>query len=106
MHAAPSVTYPVGRSAFAGMLLAMLAVAGLVAVAAFTWQPLDFGWRHAAAWAVLVAAVGLAAMAWLRSARGVLAYAELVECPPVRKRKRMQARKSVRIAPRRTGDSV
>ena len=74
MHAAPSVTYPVGRSAFAGALLAVVAATGLAAVVAFTWQPVGFGWRHAAAWAALAVAAGLAGRAWLRSARGVLAW--------------------------------
>jgi hypothetical protein len=72
MHAAPSVSYPVGRSAFAGALLALLAAAGLGAVLAFTLQSRADGWRHAAAWIALAAGVLLAGATWLRSARGVL----------------------------------
>lgn len=72
MHAAPSVSYPVGRSAFAGALLALLSAVGLAAVLAFTLQSAGFGWRQAAAWAALAVAGLLAAAAWLRSARGML----------------------------------
>ena len=74
MHAAPSVTYPVGRSAFAGLLLACVAAAGLAAVLAFTLQSDGFGWRQAAAWAAWAAAVLPAATAWLRSAHGALRW--------------------------------
>ncbi|MCE3271092.1 MAG: hypothetical protein K0S57_1489 [Ramlibacter sp.] len=72
MHAAPSVSYPVGRSAFAAALLALLTAAGLAAVLAFTLQSTVFGWRQAVAWAAFAVAGLLAAAAWLRSARGVL----------------------------------
>jgi hypothetical protein len=72
MHAAPSVSYPVGRSASAAVLLALLSTLGLAAVLAFTLQSAALGWRHGAAWAALVAAGVLAGAGWLRSASGVL----------------------------------
>lgn len=72
MHAAPSVSYPVGRSAFAAMLLVLLAAVGLAAVLAFTLQSAALGWRQAAGWTALVAASLFAGMAWRRSASGVL----------------------------------
>jgi hypothetical protein len=74
MHAAPSVSYPVGRSAFAGVLLVLLAGAGCAAVLAFTLQSASFGWRQAAGWAAMAAASLWAAWAWLRSARGTLRW--------------------------------
>ena len=72
MHAAPSVSYPVGRSAFAAGLAGAVAAIGLAAVLAFTLQSATFGWRHAAAWAALGAAGLCAALGWWRSATGVL----------------------------------
>ncbi|MEJ5991022.1 hypothetical protein WG902_13560 [Ramlibacter sp. PS3R-8] len=72
MHAAPSVSYPVGRSAFAGVLLGLPGAAGLAAAIAFTLQSDGFGWRQAAAWVALAVAGLLAGTAWARSARGVL----------------------------------
>jgi toxin CptA len=74
MHAAPSVTYPVARSAFAGALLALLVAAGLASAVAFTMQSGAFGWRQAAALATVVAGGLLAALAWLHSARGLLQW--------------------------------
>lgn len=74
MHAAPSVTYPVGRSRFAAALSLVLWGAGLLAVAWWTWQAQAAGWRHALAFAA-VAACGLAATwAWRRSPVGYLRW--------------------------------
>jgi toxin CptA len=78
MHAAPSVTYPVGRSRLAGQLYAVLGLAGLAAAAAFTVQSAAFGWRQVAALAAVAACGALAARGWRRSARGVLQWNGLV----------------------------
>jgi toxin CptA len=74
MHAAPSVSFPVGRSAFAGVALAALWAAGLLAVAAWCLQVDGPGWRQAAVLAVLVAAGLLAGAAWRRSPVGELRW--------------------------------
>jgi hypothetical protein len=74
MHAAPSVTYPVGRSAFAGAAALVAALAGFAATLAWTLQSPAPGWRHALAFACLLATAGAAAAAWLRSPRGRLHY--------------------------------
>jgi hypothetical protein len=74
MHAAPSVSYPVGRSAFAGALVALLLAGALAAVLAFTAQPGASGWRQAVAWAALAGCGLVAALAWLHSARGLLQW--------------------------------
>jgi len=72
MHAAPSVSYPVGRSAFAGRLLALLCVLALAAAAAWTVEAAVFGWRQALAWAAALFCGGLALRGWWRSPAGVL----------------------------------
>ena len=74
MHAAPSVSYPVGRAPFAGALLVVLLSAGLAAVLAFSLQSDAVGWRQLAAWVALAASGLLAALAWLHSARGLLQW--------------------------------
>jgi hypothetical protein len=72
MHAAPSVSFPVGRSRFAAVLLAGLWLAGLAAAAAWWAQAAAPGWRQALALAA-VAACGVAALAgWLQSATGTV----------------------------------
>src|SRR3954466_15201289 len=73
MHGPPSVTYPVGRSTFAGRLGALLVLAGLAACAAWTWQASP-GWRQLAALATLLAAAGFAFHGWWRSPTGVLRW--------------------------------
>ena len=73
MHSAPSVSYPVGRSAFAGRLLAGLGLLGLLAAAAWTLQS-GFGWRQLAAFLAVLASGTLAGDGWRRSARGVLSW--------------------------------
>jgi toxin CptA len=75
MHAAPSVSYPVGRSAFAGALYLLLAGAGLAAACAWTWQSHAPGWRQALGFALVLAASAVAAAHWLRSPRGRLHWA-------------------------------
>ncbi|MBI2770071.1 MAG: hypothetical protein HYX47_10640 [Burkholderiales bacterium] len=74
MHSAPSVTYPVGRSRFMGLLAAGLWLGGAVA-AGWWWAQSDAaGWRHGIALAVLAAAGAHAALAWWRSPQGDLAW--------------------------------
>lgn len=74
MHAAPSVSYPVGRSAFALACLALPWLGGLAAVTAWSMQSPAPDGRQGLAW-LAVAACGLAAAwAWLRSPRGTLAW--------------------------------
>jgi len=72
MHAAPSVSYPVGRSVFAGALVLALALAGLAAALAWTLQTHAPGWRHVLAFACVVGAGAFAAVAWRRSPAGRL----------------------------------
>jgi hypothetical protein len=74
MHAAPSVSYPVGRGAFAGWLLAALGLLGLAAASAWSLQSDAFGWRQALAFAAVIACGCFAAAGWLRSPQGVLRW--------------------------------
>jgi hypothetical protein len=74
MHAAPSVSYPVGRSAFAGWAFAVAGLAGLLAAAAWAWQSPVFGWRHALAFLAVVVCGSFALRSWLASAVGVLRW--------------------------------
>jgi hypothetical protein len=71
MHAAPSVSYPVGRSAFAARLYAANAAAGLLACAAWALSS-PFGWRQAAALGAVLAAAALALHGWRSSPTGTL----------------------------------
>jgi hypothetical protein len=73
MHSAPSVSYPVGRSAFAGGVSAALALLGLLVAAGWTMQS-GFGWRQGAAFVAVLACAGLAWHGWLRSPQGVLRW--------------------------------
>jgi toxin CptA len=73
MHSAPSVSYPVGRSAFAGWLYAALALLG--ALAFLTWVlASSFGWRQVMALVAVLASAGLALQGWRRSPVGVLLW--------------------------------
>jgi hypothetical protein len=72
MHAAPSVSYPVGRSALAGLLHAGVFALALAAVAAWILQADALAWRHAIALAVLSGCGLFAGLAWLRSPTGML----------------------------------
>jgi len=74
MHSAPSVTYPVGRSRFAGALSAAAWCGGLLAATAWTWQSQAAGWRHALAFAAVAAGGLIATWAWRRSAQGFLRW--------------------------------
>ncbi len=74
MHAAPSVSYPVGRCGFAALLLALLVLLALAAAVAWTLQSSAFGWRQALAFGAVLASGGFAGVGWLRSATGVLRW--------------------------------
>jgi toxin CptA len=74
MHAAPSVSYPVGRSAFAAGLYALAALAGLAVASAWSVQSGTFGWRQALAFGAVATCGLLALAAWQRSPAGVLRW--------------------------------
>ena len=74
MHAAPSVTYPVGRSRFAGVLLALLWLAGLAGAVAFWLQSAAPGWRQGLAVAAVAAGGAFALAGWLRASSGSIAW--------------------------------
>ena len=74
MHAAPSVSYPVGRSAFVGALHAGVFLLAVAAIAAWTLQPGAFQWRHGLAWVTVVTCGAWALAAWLRSPAGTLRW--------------------------------
>lgn len=73
MHAAPSVTYPVGRSAFAGRACVALLAIALAACAAWSVQA-PWGWRQALGFAAVLACGAVALHGWWRSATGVLLW--------------------------------
>ena len=72
MHAAPSVTYPVGRSLFAGGCYAVAALAGLGVTVAWILQADTPGWRHALGLAAVFACGAFALASWWRSSKGWL----------------------------------
>jgi len=74
MHAAPSVTYPVGRSLFAGGLYGLAAAAGVAVAVVWSAQADAPGWRQALALASVLACGGFALRAWWRSPSGVLRW--------------------------------
>ncbi len=74
MHAAPSVSYPVGRSAFAGRLYALAALASLATAIAWCLQSAAFDWRHALTLATVLVAGALAWRGWMASPAGVLRW--------------------------------
>ena len=72
MHSAPAVTYPVGRSLFAGAVLLAIWLTAAAAIA-FWWVEAS-GWRPAAAALVWLASGVWAAGQWWRSATGAVAW--------------------------------
>jgi len=72
MHSAPSVTYPVGRSPFAGLLLLAIWLAAAAAIG-FWWAG-TAGWRPLAAALAWLASGVWAAAQWWRSATGNVAW--------------------------------
>ena len=73
MHSAPSVSYPVGRSAFVAWLYAALALVALLAFLAWVVQS-SIGWRQWTTFAALLACGGFAALDWRSSPTGVLRW--------------------------------
>ncbi|MBA2964169.1 MULTISPECIES: hypothetical protein [Ramlibacter] len=73
MHHAPSVSYPVGRSAWAGAILAATWLAGALACAAWlaTGAP---AWAPLAVAAVLLGTASVAARSWWQQPAGLLAW--------------------------------
>lgn len=74
MHDAPSVSYPVGRSRWAGALAAAMWLAGLAGTLLWSAQPQVAFWRLALAWTAVAAAGVIALRTWWRAPRGVLAW--------------------------------
>jgi toxin CptA len=72
MHNAPSVTYPVGRSLFAGVLQLCFILACVVVSAGWSASIQAPGWRIPLQWAGLALAGMLVASRWWRSPRGDL----------------------------------
>ena len=72
MDSAPSVSYPVGRPLFAGLLAAGLWLAGVAVSLLWTFEADVPGWRHGAT-ALAVAACGAyALLSWRRLPTGVV----------------------------------
>ena len=74
MHNAPSVSYPVGRPRFAGLLAACLWLAGAAVALLWLHQADATGWRQAVMAAALLAIGGWALLSWLRSPQGELQW--------------------------------
>ena len=74
MHAAPSVTHPVGRSRVAGAAALALWLLAFAGVAVWAWQVPASAWRMLGATSVLAAAGAIAARAWSMSPQGSLAW--------------------------------
>ena len=74
MHSAPAVSYPVGRSRFQGWLLLGLGLGASVTGAFWLGQVDTAGWRQGLFAGVLLGTCGAAALAWRRSARGILRW--------------------------------
>ncbi len=74
MHDAPSVSYPVGRSVWAGAMAAALWLAGLAGVLLWSAQPQVAPWRLALAWTAVAAAAVVVLRTWWRPPRGTLAW--------------------------------
>jgi hypothetical protein len=73
MHAPPSVSYPVGRSAFAGRCLAAVALAALAATLAWGFLA-PWGWRQPLGLTALLASGAVAWHSWRRSSAGALSW--------------------------------
>lgn len=74
MHNAPSVTYPVGRSAWAGALLLALWLGGLLATAAWAWAVPVPGWQQGLALGMAMCLGAWAGWHWWHSPRGELSW--------------------------------
>ena len=74
MYSAPSVSYPVGRSRFAGLLALVAWLSGCGTIALWWDQTHEPGWRQGMALVVLAGVGGYAVWTWLRSPEGRLAW--------------------------------
>ena len=74
MHSAPAVSYPVGRSRFHGLLVAMMAAVGAIFLMLWVFRAGALQTRHLAAIMLWSSGVGLAAWHWLRTPTGSLAW--------------------------------
>ena len=74
MHSAPAVSYPVGRSRLHGWLVLSLGLGASLTGAWWLGQIDAVGWRHWVFVGVLLGTCGAAAVAWRRSAQGVLRW--------------------------------
>ena len=74
MHSAPAVSYPVGRSRLHGWLVLGLGLGACLTGVLWLRQIDAVGWRQWLFAAVLLGASGTTAMAWRRSAQGILRW--------------------------------
>jgi toxin CptA len=74
MHSAPSVSYPVGRSRFAGALLLGIWVLGLGTCIAWRLGSPASGWRPAVAAIILATMGAVAARCWWHTPAGMLTW--------------------------------
>ena len=74
MHSAPSVHYPVGRSAFWGLVLCAIWASGALLVSVWCYTNGSIGWRQWLGLFALVGAGGVAAAGWWRTPVGTLGW--------------------------------
>jgi hypothetical protein len=74
MHGAPAVSYPVGRSRLAGLVLAAAWLAGAAACAAWGWQVAAPPWQRALAAALVLLSAVAGLKGWAAAPRGTLAW--------------------------------
>ena len=74
MHNAPSVSYPVGRPRWAGLLAAGVWLTAAAVSVLWTYSADAPGWRQCVAAAALLATGAWALLSWLRSPRGELGW--------------------------------
>ncbi|MES2633415.1 MAG: hypothetical protein V4669_10620 [Pseudomonadota bacterium] len=74
MHSAPSVTYPVGRSRFAGFAMAGLWLVAVAVIFAWWLQTQAPQWRTVVACLLVTVSGGLAAVTWAKSSVGSMAW--------------------------------
>ena len=74
MHSAPSVSYPVGRSRFAGAMLLFAWLMGAMSILAWWAQAQSLAWRMIGAVTVVLLTGIAAAMSWWRMPGGELVW--------------------------------
>jgi len=74
MHSAPSVSFPVGRSRFAGQLSLVIWTAGACCAGVACYQFESAGWRSAVLLASVLVAGAPAGLAWRRQCTGELHF--------------------------------